>query len=98
MPEARSSTGSPVPGPGSPTGSPSEPLGWLSLAPSVSIAVFLLVAMFTLDSSGSSRIGLALIAGVLIGPPASYLLNRYWPTIATGDHPAPRTPSPGVKP
>ncbi|MEE9297591.1 MAG: hypothetical protein V3V29_00955 [Acidimicrobiia bacterium] len=98
MPEARSSTGSPDLQRDPPSGSPTGPLGWWSLTPSVSIAVFLLVAMFTLDSSGSSRIGLALITGVLIGPPASYLLNRYWPAIATGDHPAPPTPSPGAKP
>jgi hypothetical protein len=80
------------------TGSPSEPLGWWSLTPSLSIAVFLIVAMFTLDSSGSSRIGLALIAGVLIGPLASYLFDAYWPRISTGDRPAPRAPSPGAKP
>ena len=80
------------------TGSPSKPLGWWSLTPSVSIAVFLVVAMFTLDSSGSSRIGLALIAGVLIGPLASYLFDAYWPRISTGDRPAPRAPSSGAKP
>lgn len=93
MPEARSSTKSPDLG-----GSQSGPLGWWSLTPSVSIAVFLLVAMFTLDANGSSRIGLALIAGVLIGPPASYLLNTYWPRITTGDRPAPSAPSPEAKP
>lgn len=71
------------------TGSPSKPLGWWSLTPSLSIAVFLIVAIFTLDSSGSSRIGLALIAGVFIGPLASYLFDAYWPRISTGDRPAP---------
>ena len=75
------------------TSSPSEPLRWWSLSPSLSIAVFLVVALFTLDSSGSSRIGLALIAGVLIGPLASYLLDAYWPRTSTGDHPASRAPS-----
>ncbi len=80
------------------TGSPSKPLGWWSLTPSLSIAVFLIVAVFTIDSSGTSRIGLALIAGVLIGPLASYLFDAYWPRISTGDRPAPRAPSPGAKP
>lgn len=80
------------------TGPPSKPLGWWSLTPSLSIAVFLIVAIFTIDSSGSSRIGLALIAGVLIGPLASYLFDAYWPRISTGDRPAPRAPSPGAKP
>lgn len=94
MPEARSVGGGPDPK----TGSQSESLGWWSLTPSLAIAVFLLVAMFTLDSSGSSRVGLALIAGVVIGPPASYLLNRYWPSIAIEDHSELRTPSPGAKP
>ncbi len=80
------------------TDSPSKQLGWWSLTPSLSIAVFLIVAIFTLDSTGSSRIGLALIAGVFIGPLASYLFDAYWPRISTGDRPAPRTPSPGAKP
>jgi len=78
-------------------GPPSEP-GWWSLAPSVSIAVFLIVAMFTLDSSGRSPVGIALIAGVVIGPLASYLLNTYWPRMSTEDRPAPRAPSPGTRP
>ncbi len=91
MPEARSSTGDPDPKPRS----ASERLGWWSLTPSLSIAVFLLIAMFTLDSSGTSRIGLALIAAVVIGPPASYLLHRYWPSITNEDHSASSTPTSG---
>ena len=69
-------------------GSPPDPLGWRSLTPSVSIAVFLTVAMFTLDSTGKSRIGFALTAGVLIGPLASYLFDTYWPRNSTRDSPA----------
>ena len=89
MPEALSSTPSPDPQRDPPSGSPTGPLGWLSLTPAVSIAVFLLVAMFTLDSSGESNIGLALIIGVLVGPPASYLLNTYWPAIKREEPSAP---------
>ncbi len=77
MPEVRSSTGSTKPK----RGSPPESLGWWSLTPSMAIAIFLLVAMFTLDASGDSRIGLALIVAAVAGPPASYLLNTYWPSV-----------------
>ena len=93
MPEPHSSADVPETNAGSPNtlgatkrspvgaarGSPAEPLGWLSLAPSVSIAVFLIVAMILIDASSGLRIGLALTAGVLIGPLASYLLDTYWP-------------------
>ena len=57
----------------------SESLGWKSLTPSVAIAVFLIVAIFDVDSSGETRVGLALIAGLVIGPVASYLLDAHWP-------------------
>ena len=94
MPEPQSSSASLRPKRGSSPDPSSEPLGWLSLAPSVSIAVFLLVAMFTLDSSGESSIILALIVGLLVGPPASYLLNTYWPAIKKAD---PSAPTPEAK-
>ncbi len=95
MPETRSSIESPDPIRGSPSatpgwrrlvddmfaGSPSQPLSWLSLTPSLSIAVFLIVAIFTIDANGSSLVVIAVIAGVLIGPLASYLLDKYWPRI-----------------
>jgi hypothetical protein len=93
--DARSSKGNPDPTSDASTGSASEPLGWWSLTPSVSIAVFLIVAMFTIDSSGGSRIGLALIAGVLVGPLASYLFDAYWPRVSTENGPVPK---PGAKP
>jgi hypothetical protein len=51
--------------------------------------------VFTIDSRGDTHIGLALIAGVLIGPLASYLLYTYWPRISTGDRSVPRPPGPG---
>jgi len=66
---------------GSSATAPSEPLSWWSLTPSLSIAVFLIVAIFTTDSTGSSRIGLALLAGVVIGPLTSYLFDAYWPRV-----------------
>lgn len=52
-----------------------EPLDWRSLAPSLSIAVFLTVSMFTMDSTGSARIGLALVVGLIVGPVISYLFD-----------------------
>lgn len=57
----------------------SEPLGWRSLTPAISIAAFVAVAVFSIDGDGSARVGLALVAAVPLGVVISYLCATYWP-------------------
>ncbi len=61
-----------------------RPLNWRSLTPSVSLAVFIAVGIVTIDSTGTPRLGVALIAGLVLGAPLSYLFDTYWPRIKTG--------------
>ncbi len=90
MPDEPSSTANPD----RTSRSATDPLTWWSLAPSVSIGVFVVVATFTIDSTASSDIIPALVVALLLGPSVSYLCDTTRPRTRTGAPPAPGGPRP----